>query len=576
MSRYKVLKIGLGIVVGIIAVRLFWIQIIQHDEWLAKAEAQQTLQSILPAQRGEIYMMDGSQPVVVAMNEKIWTVIVDPAITDKDAAKNIVEQHAHNEVIADWDEAFADKSKRYYVVARNVSRTAAEAIANAKVKGVVLQENTRRAYPENSLGASVLGFVNAEGVGQYGVEGTFNNELKGTNGLLKTVTDINKVALSIGDNNVRLPAKNGKNIVLTIDRNLQYKVEQILEQQMKAMGKTHASALVMNPKNGKVLAMANLPSYNPAEYNKVTDASVFTNGILDDPYEPASVCKTFALASSIDQGKMNKDSTYINTGSVTIDGWEIKNAEQRSYLLGRQNMQTVLNYSLNTGSIQSLRWLGGSEEEITDQGRELLYDYYYNHFGLGQATGIELTEALGQITKPYEGYGLASTYANMTFGQNLQFTMIQVAAAFSSVVNGGQYYTPTVIAGEMQDGNFVENQTKPAVRRTISEDTSNQMRELLYGTRHAWRDSGADPAGYYVGGKTGTAQVIRDGAYVLDETRATYIGFGGTEGELPEYVIMVRIWKDGTTTDGQNNALPVFNALKSYVQDYLRVKPKGA
>lgn len=576
MSRYKVLRIGLYIVVGIIAVRLFWIQIIQHDEWMAKAEAQQTSQSTIIAKRGEIYMMDGSQPVVVAMNEKIWTVSVDPAITDKDEAQKVVEEHAHNEVIADWNDVFADKSKRYYVVARNVNRQAAENIANAHVKGIVLQENTKRMYPENNLGASVLGFVNAEGTGQYGVEGTFNDELKGKNGLLKTVTDVNNVALSIGDNNVRMPAKDGKNIVLTIDRNLQSKVEQILEQQMRSMGKNRASALVMNPRNGKVLAMANLPGYNPAEYSKVTDASVFSNGILDDPYEPASVCKTFALASSIDQGKMNKDSTYINTGSTTIDGWEIKNAEQGSYLLGRQNMQTVMNYSLNTGSIQSLRWLGGDENNITQQGRELLYDYYYNRFGLGQATGIELNEAVGQIVKPNEGYGLDSTYANMTFGQNLQFTMMQVAAAFSSVVNGGQYYTPTVIAGEMQNGEFKPNETKPAARRTISEDTSNQMRELLYGTRRSWRAAGTDPAGYYIGGKTGTAQVIRDGKYILEESRATYIGFGGTEGDLPEYVIMVRIWKDGTYTDGQKQALPVFNALKSYVQDYLRVKPKGA
>ena len=575
MSRYKLLRIGLYVVVGIIAARLFQIQIIQHDEWVAKAEAQQTSQSTIIAKRGEIYMMDGSQPVVVAMNEKIWTVSVDPAITDQDEAQRVVEQYAHNEIIADWNDVFADKSKRYYVVARNVSRQAAENIANAQVKGIVLQENTKRMYPEESLGSSVLGFVNAEGNGQYGVEGTFDDELKGKNGLLKTVTDVNNVALSIGDNNVRIPAQNGTNIVLTIDRNLQSKVEQILEQQMRSMGKTHASALVMNPRNGKVLAMANLPSYNPSEYNKVTDASLFSNGILDDPYEPASVCKTFALASSIDQGKMTKDSTYTNTGSVTIDGWEIKNAEQGSYLLGRQTMQTVMNYSLNTGSIQALRWLGGSEDDITQRGRELLYDYYYNRFGLGQYTGIELNEAAGQIAKPNEGYGLNATYANMTFGQNIQLTMMQVAAAFSSVVNGGQYYTPTIIAGEMQDGDFKANETKAAVRRTISEDTSTQMRELLYGTRHAWRDAGVDQAGYYIGGKTGTAQVIKDGEYSSDETRATYIGFGGTEGELPEYVIMVRIWKDGTKSDGQTNALPVFNALKSYVQDYLRVKPKG-
>ena len=126
----------------------------------------------------------------------------------------------------------------------------------------------------------------------------------------------------------------------------------------------------------------------------------------------------------------------------------------------------------------------------------------------------------------------------------------------------------------MKDGELVEKTTQEAVRRTVSETTSQQMREMLYGTRHTWRNNGTDPAGYYIGGKTGTAQVIKNGEYSFDETIATYIGFGGTEGEMPAYVIMVRIWEDGKKAEGQRHALPVFNELKAYVQDYLKVRPK--
>ena len=143
------------------------------------------------------------------------------------------------------------------------------------------------------------------------------------------------------------------------------------------------------------------------------------------------------------------------------------------------------------------------------------------------------------------------------------------------MINGGEYYQPTILAGKIVDGEFIPEEEKPALRRTISQETSAAMREMLYGTRSEWRRKGVDTEGYYVGGKTGTAQVIRDGAYVLDETVGTYIGFGGTEGELPEYLIMVRAWEDGKYVDGYEHVLKIFNDLKAFVQDYLKVRPSG-
>ena len=272
---------------------------------------------------------------------------------------------------------------------------------------------------------------------------------------------------------------------------------------------------------------------------------------------------------------MTPETTYVNNGFTTVDGWEIANAEKGQR--GTITMQTALNYSLNTGSMQALMWLGGNPSEITKAGREKLYEYYHDRFGFGEATGIELIESTGLIIGPNEGYGLNSRYANMTFGQNLNLTMMQVAAAFSAVVNGGHYYTPTMVAGEMKNGKLVKNKQQDAVRDVISEDTSATMRKMLWGTRSARRIYGIDRDGYYVGGKTGTAQVIRDGEYVMNETQATYIGYGGAgndETELPEYVIMVRIWEEGKAFDGQSHALPIFDTISNYMQDYLRIKPK--
>lgn len=576
MNRNKVMRLGLLAVMAVITLRLFYVQIIQHDEWVEKAAAQQTLQSVLVAKRGEIYMMDGDEPTAVVMNATVWTVIVDPMVANEEELKQKLTPIIATHQIATWDEVFADKTRRYYIVAKNVERSAAEAVAEADLTGVWLQANTKRVYPEGTLAANVLGFVNAEGEGQYGIEGALNEELAGKDGLLKTVKDINDVALSIGDDNIRTPAEDGKNVVLTIDRTMQYNVEKILERKSGELGFANISAVVLDPNSGKVLAMANYPGYDPENYGNVTSAADYINHVVEDPFEPASVCKTFTFATGMEYGVMTADKTYNNTGELIIDGWPIRNAEQGSFLLGAQTMQMAFNYSLNTGSTQVLRWLGGSETEITQQGRERLYDYYHNHFGLGQYTGIELIESPGVVTEPNADiYGLASTYANMTFGQNMQVTMIQVASAFASIVNGGKYYTPTIVAGEMVDGEFKEKEKAEPVRQTVERETSVAMKEMLYNTRRAWRANGTDPDGYYVGGKTGTAQVIRDGAYVLDETIGTYVGFGGAADEDPAYVIMVRIWEDGKAGQGQRDALPVFNDLKNYIQDYLRIKPKS-
>lgn len=574
MNRNKILRFGVIAVVAVIVARLFCIQIIDHEVWAEKAAAQQTRQNVLLAKRGEIYMLDGDEPVAVAMNATVYTVIVDPMLAEQEEVEKGIGALLGDKRVAEWRDVFADKKMRYYVVARNVERKVAEKVAEADVAGVWLQANTKRVYPEGGLGATLLGFVNAEGMGQYGIEGALNDDLSGKDGLLRTVKDVNNVALSIGEDNVRIPAQDGKNVVLTIDRNLQYKVEKILTEKAGEVGFRNLSAIVMNPQNGKVLAMANIPGYDPANFGAVESAEDYINHVVEDPYEPASVCKVFAFATGLEYGVMTPDKTYQNDNVTYVDGLPIKNAVQYTNLVGTTTMQTALDWSMNTGSTQVLRWLSGSETEITAQGRERLYEYYYDKFGLGKETGVELLESIGTVQGPHaEIYGLDATYANMTFGQNMQVTMLQVAAGLASLINGGEYFTPTVVAGEMVEGKFVEKEEQAPVRRVVSAETSATMREMMYNTRKSWRENGTDPAGYYIGGKTGTAQAIKNGGYSFDETIATYVGFGGAEGGEPEYLIMVRVWENDKKAAGDAHALPVFNALKAQVQDYLKIKP---
>lgn len=569
-KRLKFLKVVLYAIVGVIAVRLFQVQILEKGKWVAKAEAQHTLENKIPAKRGEIYMMDGSEAVAVVMNEKVYTVIVDPFTADEaELQKELFVEEYKSYLTAEIAEVFKDRTRRYFVVAKNVPREKAVKLREKGLAGIYMQENTKRVYPEGTMAARLLGFVNADGEGQYGVEGSLNEELKGKDGMLKTVADVNNVALSIGDRNVKVPAEDGKNVVLTVDRNIQTRVEQILQSKLNEYGKDHGSVVVMNPRNGEVLAMVDLPGYDPANYGDVEDASVYVNGSVMDPYAPASVCKAFTFAAGIEEGVMNAQSTYYNTDTIYVDGWPISNASSMGD--GILTMQTALNYSLNVGSTQVLRWLGG-EQNINEKGRKILYDYYVNHFGLGKATGIELFESEGLVNDPVEGDGRDSLYANMTFGYGLLATMMQVASGYSALVNGGEYYAPTIVKGYMENGKLVEKEKSGPAWRAISEDTSRQMREMLWGTRSWWRTTGDDAPGYFIGGKTGTAEVLRDGAY-SSETVATYAGFGGATGELPRYLVMLRLWKDGTVASGQGEALPIFTEISKYLIDYLKIKP---
>ncbi|MBR3324245.1 penicillin-binding protein 2 [Candidatus Saccharibacteria bacterium] len=580
MNRLRILKRVTLVLFAIIVVRLFFIQIIEHDAWVAKADEQHTMLETITAKRGEIYMMDGNEPSAVVLNQTVYQIIIDPAVTPKDEIKTALDKHAKDFITANLDEVYNAEGLRYYIVAKNVPYSNASQIASEGIKNVWLKESNRRVYPEGEVGSTVLGFVNSDGLGQYGVEGSLNHLLTGKDGLLKSISDVNNVALSIGDDNVKIPAEDGKNVVLSIDRGLERGVEEVLAGAINSTAATNAAALVMKPNTGEVVAMTALPGYNPGDYGNVKDASIYINQVTEVPYEPASIFKNFVFSAAINEGKMTPDTTYLNTPYTVVDGNQIWNAEQRAILNDQVlTMREALYWSLNVGSIQALKFLGDNPNEITPVGRERLYQYYNDKFRLGHATGIELIEQEGFIWEPHaEIYGLDAAYANMTFGQNLSATMIQTATAFSSVVNGGVWRTPSVVKGTLESDNSIkplENYEK-VEDQILTEETSATMRSLLINNRSYKVRAGIDKPGYDVGGKSGTAQVIVNGAYddSMNNLVGSYIGFIAPSGQMPEYVVMVKMWGEGQALSG-GEAQDLFDVLSNYVINYLKIKPGG-
>jgi cell division protein FtsI/penicillin-binding protein 2 len=318
------------------------------------------------------------------------------------------------------------------------------------------------------------------------------------------------------------------------------------------------------------MAMANLPTYNPEEFNKVTDVALFNNGVISTPYEPGSDVKTFTMATGIDKNVVTPESTYVNTDSIRVEDRVITNATYGQ--TGTITFQHALNWSLNTGFVTVAQRLGDGKS-ITRGARDIMYDYFYNRFKLGQLTGIELAgEAAGTVISPEETEGNAVRYSNMSFGQGLDVTMIQAASAFNSIVNGGKYYKPTIIAGVVdKNGKYIPNKVSDPTQ-PISESTANSVREMAHVARNTFFSS-VDKPGYYIGGKTGTSQVIKDGVYADDETIATYLGFGG--GDVSRYVIMVQISGDHKELQGARDALPIFTDISNWMLNYLKIQPKG-
>lgn len=547
--------------------KLFILQIIEHDKYVKMAERQQTMRYKILARRGEIYMMDRGEPSVVAMNRKVWMLIIDPMSADETTVTEKLAKYVKEGT--DFKKVFENKQSRYFLLARSLDQKTAEEIRKLKLNGVWLTATTKREYPEAEMGARMLGFVNVDGEGQYGVEGALNKELKGEDGLMKTVKDINNIPLTIGNDNVRIPAKNGKNIVLSIDKNVQYATEKALRKVMGIKKVSRGSAVVMDPRTGKILAMAELPSYNPAEYEKVQSAENYVNGATMVAYEPASVCKTFAFAAGIETGAIRPETTFYNSDETIVDGWPIRNASRGH--TGEITMRTALDWSLNTGSTQVLRLMGGEPEKINLKGKKLLYDYY-GDFGLGKETGVELFETVGTVVPPEAVNGTNARYANMTFGQGMNLTMIQVLAGFAAVVNGGEYYRPTVVEGELMEGKLLKKEGKRAERKVVSGETSRTMREMLVSARRLYQGTKEWDEELMIGGKTGTAQVLKDGKYIMEETVGSYVGFGArSEAELPEYVIMTKIWDEGRAMGGAD-AKQIFDEISRYMVDFLKMK----
>lgn len=577
-SRIRFLYGLIFVVCVIFAVRLFYVQIIKYSYYEAQAQESQLKRYEIPAERGAILALDGSEQVPLVLNEQRFNIVADPQIIiDKEeTALRVADVLGVNK---DDIKKSLEKESRYEILAKKQTKEVKEKIEklymDGDIVGVFADKTIQRVYPQGALASQVLGFVNDEGDGKYGIEESLDGDLSGTAGRVRALTDQNGIPLLANGDNIQEDPIDGKDVVLTIDVAMQRQVEQLLKQGLDNAKSKSGSIIIVDPNTGAIKAMANYPSYNPADFAKTEDASLFTNASVSSVLEPGSIMKTLTAAAAIDSKSVTWDQSYYDPSFFKIGDATVRNIEEDGGAAQR-SVSDILRLSLNTGATWLLMQMGGGE--LNEQGRKVWNDYMVNHYQLGEPTGIEQGfEEAGYIPDPVEGYGLNIQYANTSFGQGMTATPLQMAMAISSIVNGGTYYKPTLVAGRTDAyGEYVENQPTVVKQNVVSKEVSDKIVEFMQVvvegnsvTRSVIRE------GYIIGGKTGTAEVARpEGGYYDDRFNGTYVGFVG--GDRPEYVIITRVNEPGIAGyAGSQAAGPVFIAAANMLIDNFSVQAKN-
>lgn len=577
------LKVWYGLLILVLAVfiaRLFYLQIIKHDYYRSAALSSQLKEYEVPAERGVIKGYENGTPVPLVLNQKLYTLYADPVYVKDPKISADKLAGATGGRAADYLEAMKTPDTRYVVLAKRLSEEQKNTISKFKLPGVGTQPQNYRIYAQGSLAAQLLGFVNNDGAGKYGLEEALNEQLRGQPGRLKAVTDASGVPLAANKDNIEVAPLNGRDVVLTVDIGMQKQLEALLKAGLERVRSDSGSALILDPYTGAVKAMANWPSYDPSKFFEVKDPSRFNNTSVSDPLEVGSIMKALTTAAALDLSVVKQDTQYYDPGRWRLDEHDITNIEEIGGP-GTHNVADIINRSINTGATWLLMQMGGQTGSVNKQARERWHDYMTNHYRLGKPTGIEQGyEAGGSIPAPNNGFALELTYANTSFGQAMTATPLQMAAALASIINGGTYYQPHLVDRtiEPSGGQHVK---KPKVVRTgvVATRVSSSIRQLLdYAVREHYKNGARYlnfPSSYEVGGKTGTAQIANpSGGYHTGRFNGTYLGYVG--GDQPEYVVIVRVNepKIGKYA-GSAAAQPLFADIIHMLINNFNVTPKS-
>jgi len=503
--------------------RLFFIQVLQGDLYKAWAQGMYGLDEEIQNERGEIFFQKG-EPLAINME---W-----PLVYSSPEEVNEKQETAETlAVLLNLDESVIleqlKKDSLYAVIKKKLTEEEVEKLKEISLAGIHLGKEVGRYYPQETLASQLVGFLDANQEGRYGIEGFYDEILQGKRNI------------------------SGENLSLTIDYSIQFIVEKLLKEAQKELEIEGGEIIVIEPDSGRILALANLPSFDPNLYSEVTDFNIFQNGATQKIFEPGSVFKPFTMAVALEEGKITPQTTYVDEGKVKIGGYTIYNYDGRVWK--EQTMTEVLEKSINTGAVFV-------EQRIPHN----IFLEYISKFGFFEPSGINLQEIYSENKELKKGYEI--NFATASFGQGIEMTPIQLIKAYSVIANGGRLIKPYLVE-QLSDFQGEE--------KVISQKTASQLTAMLVSVVENGYAKSAQIPGYYVAGKTGTAQIAWSALNIdkkgySDKTWQSFVGFAPAFN--PEFLILVKLNNPQTKT-AEYSAVPIFHDLAKYIIDYYQIPP---
>ena len=493
----------------------------------------------------------GGEAKSLAINEDRWIVGAVP--------KNISDQQAFAKALAPVlqmaEQSIIDKlaiSDSYAVIKKDVPSDTAHVIKKLNLGGLSLQNEPGRYYPQGTLASQLIGFYGGGQQGQYGIEGYYEDILRGEEGIKEE-----KSGLALITSNDNSQSLDGSDLYLTIDYNIQFEAEALLKEAYKNISIDSGQIIVLKPDTGRIIALANFPAFNPNSYGKERNFDIFQNATVQKIFEPGSVFKPFTMAMALNEGKVSVQSTFVDTGSVTIGPDTIYNFSREKY--GQRDMSGILEKSINTGAVFLSSLL--SHQTFTD---------YLEKLGFNEKTGVDLqgeVASRNEVLKKGSDFG----FATASFGQGIEMTPMQLASAFCIFANGGRVVKPYVVEKIVHDADALA--TKPELSApVVSQKTASEVTTMMINVVDRGFGSGAKIPGYYIAGKTGTAEVpIENGrGYYTDKTIQSFIGFA--PALKPQFLILVKL-DNPNVPKSALSAVPIFKKLAQYIINYWQIPP---
>lgn len=594
--RVSFMKISAIFASFLILSKLFYLQVLEHDKFLALAQSQHFSYRTIPALRGEIFSSDGFK---LAGNEKAYLLFaVPPQIQDAETAAKLVQiLEEREQLVSENNEnkrdqgdygkqqeqrereierirmLLSDKERLWVPIARQISRDSKEKIESLNLAGIYFEEEYKRIYPEGSLAAHLLGFVGknekGEDQGYFGLEGFYNGDLTGRAGLTKLEKDAVGRPIPIESAEPVVPASDGRSLNLTINRELQYLIEEKLNAGAKKYQAETGSAILLEPQTGRVLALANYPSFEPGSWEKylenesdVAKVEVFKNLAIAQNYEPGSVLKPVTMSAALETKTVAPQTIYQDNGPRSYSGHEVHTWDNKYH--GAISMARILQLSNNTG----IAWVA---EKLGLEN----YWRYLQKFHLGNSLGIDLQGEERGIVKDKKEWR-AIDFANAAFGQGISVTPLQLAGVYAAIANEGVLMKPYLVES-IKETNGRKIQVKPQrLAQVLQPETARLVKDMLKSVitqgEFTWFVKNAGLEKFDFAGKTGTAQIPVAGGYDPHQTEVSFVGFAPTD--KPRFVLLLKLGKPQTSNLSAYTAVPLWLEMAKNLFVYFGITPE--